>query len=176
MSGSGDRPLERLGRAAFAASRAWAVIGGVLLLAVMLLTVASVLMRAIQGSPITGDFELVEMGTALAAFAFLPYCHQAGGNVLVDVFTARLPERIKSGLAALSSLVLLAIAFVLVWRMAEGGHDFYRYHEVSTNLGIPRWWAFPPILISLALLVLVTLVSAARELAAILGARSSDRA
>jgi TRAP-type C4-dicarboxylate transport system permease small subunit len=60
--------------------------------------------------------------------------------------------------------------------MAEGGHDFYRYHEVTTNLGIPRWWAFPPILISLTLLALVTLVSAVREVAAALGARSSGRA
>ena len=171
-----DGPLERLGRAAFALSRAWAVLGGLMLLAIMLMTVASVLMRAILGSPITGDFELVEMGTAIAAFAFLPYCHQAGGNVLVDVFTTRAPERIKSWLAALSSFVLLAIALVLVWRMAEGGHDFYRYHEVSTNLGIPRWWVFPPVLISLALLALVAMVTAMRELAATLGTRSSGRA
>jgi TRAP-type C4-dicarboxylate transport system permease small subunit len=169
-------PLERMGRAALALSRAWAVLGGIVLLGVMLMTVASVLMRAILGSPITGDFELVEMGTAIAAFAFLPYCHQAGGNVVVDVFTTRAPERVKSALAALSSLVLLAIALILVWRMAEGGHDFYRYQEVTTNLGIPRWWAFPPILISLALLALVTLVTAARELAASLGMRSSGRA
>jgi TRAP-type C4-dicarboxylate transport system permease small subunit len=168
-----DGLLERLGQGAFASSRAWAVLGGIVLLGVMLMTVASVLMRAIFGLPITGDFELVEMGTAMSAFAFLPYCHQVGGNVVVDVFTARAPERIKSGLAALSSLVLLAIALVLVWRMAEGGRDFYRYHEVTTNLGIPRWWAFPPILISLALLALVSLVTGARELAATLGARSS---
>jgi TRAP-type C4-dicarboxylate transport system permease small subunit len=171
-----DGPLERLERVAFALSRAWAVLGGIVLMAVMLMTVASVLMRAALGSPITGDFELVEMGTAISAFAFLPYCHQAGGNVVVDVFTTRAPERIKSGLAGLSSLVLLAIALVLVWRMAEGGYDFYRYQEVTTNLGIPRWWVFPPILISLALLALATLVSAARELATTLATRSSDRA
>jgi TRAP-type C4-dicarboxylate transport system permease small subunit len=168
-----DGPLERLGRAVLALSRVWAVLGGVLLLAIMLMTVASVAMRATLGIPILGDFELVELGTAIAVFAFLPYCHQAGGNVVVDAFTNRAPGRIKSGLAALGSLVLLAIALILVWRMAEGGHDFYRYHEVTTNLGIPRWWAFPSILISLTLLALVSLVSGARELAATLGARSS---
>jgi TRAP-type C4-dicarboxylate transport system permease small subunit len=171
-----DGRLERVGRAAAALSRAWAVLGGLLLLAIMLMTVASVAMRATLGFPILGDFELVELGTAIAVFAFLPYCHQAGGNVVVDVFTNRAPERIKGGLAAVGSLVLLAVALLLLWRMAEGGHDFYRYHEVTTNLGIPRWWAFPPILISLTLLALVTLVSAVREVAAALGARSSGRA
>jgi TRAP-type C4-dicarboxylate transport system permease small subunit len=168
-----DGPLGRFGRAVLALSRAWALLGGVVLLAVMLMQVVSVVMRATLGFPILGDFELVELGTVIAVFAFLPYCQQAGGNVVVDVFTNRAPELIKSGLAALSSLALLAIALVLVWRMAEGGHDFYRYHEVTTNLGIPRWSAFPPILISLALLALVSLVTGARELAATLGARSS---
>jgi TRAP-type C4-dicarboxylate transport system permease small subunit len=47
--------------------------------------------------------------------------------------------------------------------MIWGGYDFYRYHERTTNLGIPRWWAFPPILVSLALLALVSLATFARE-------------
>jgi TRAP-type C4-dicarboxylate transport system permease small subunit len=169
-----DGPLGRFGRAVFAVSRAWAVLGGAVLLAVMLMTVVSVLMRATIGSPILGDYELVELGSAIAAFAFLPYCHQAGGNVLVDVFTNRAPERVKGALSALSSLVLLAIALILVWRMALGGYDFYRYHEVTTNLEIPRWWAFPPILISLTLLALVSLMVFAQELVASLGERPAS--
>jgi TRAP-type C4-dicarboxylate transport system permease small subunit len=164
-------PLGGFGRAAFVLGRIWAALGGVVLLAVMLMTVASVALRATLGAPITGDFELVEMGTAIAVFAFLPYCHQAGGNVLVDVFTNRAPERLKSGLAALSSLVLLIVALVLLWRMTLGGYDFYQYRETTTNLGIPRWWAFPPILISLALWAMVALTVLADELAATLDRR-----
>ncbi|MGH6944357.1 MAG: TRAP transporter small permease [Geminicoccaceae bacterium] len=170
-----DGPLARAGRAVFALSRAWAVAGGLVLVAMIFMTVASVAMRKTLGFPILGDFELVELGTAISAFAFLPYCHQANGNVVVDVFTARASERVKSGLAALSSLVLLAIALILLWRMTEGGYDFYRHHEVTTNLEIPRWWAFPPILISLVLLALVSLVAFARELAQTVRARSSGR-
>lgn len=171
MSDSERGPLGRSGRVVFAASRIWAALGGIVLLALMLMTVASVIMRATLGAPILGDYELVEMGTAIATFAFLPYCHQAGGNVLVDVFTNRAPAWIKGALGALSSLILLIVAAVLLWRMALGGYDFYQYHETTTNLGIPRWWAFPPILISLALLVLVSLAVLAEELAATLGRR-----
>lgn len=167
MSDRERDPLGAFGRVVFAVSRAWAVLGGVVLLAVMLMTVVSVVMRATLGAPILGDYELVELGTAIGTFAFLPYCHQAGGNVLVDVFTNRAPEWVKGALGALSSLILLIIAAVLLWRMTLGGYDFYQYHETTTNLGIPRWWAFPPILISLALLVLVALVVLTRELAAV---------
>lgn len=174
MASTGRGLLERLEWAAATLSRAWAVAGGIVLLALMLMTVASVVMRATLGFPILGDFELVEMGTAISAFAFLPYCHQAGGNVVVDVFTNRAPERVKSGLGALSSLILSGIAAVLVWRMALGGYDFYRYQEVTTNIEIPRWWAFPPILISLALLVLVSLGVFAREFAAMLRGGAVD--
>ena len=176
MVGTGRGPLERFGWAVFVLSRLWATAGGVVLLAVMLMTVASVAMRATLGAPILGDYELVEMGTAIGTFAFLPYCHQTGGNVLVDVFTSRAPERVKSALGAVSSLLLLIIATVLLWRMALGGYDFYQYRETTTNLGIPRWWAFPPILISLALLVLVSFCVLARELAATVGGRVLDRA
>jgi TRAP-type C4-dicarboxylate transport system permease small subunit len=169
MVATAGRPIERLARALFGLSRAWAVLGGVVLLAVMLMTVLSVVMRAVLGFPILGDYELVEIGTAIAAFAFLPYCHQAGGNVVVDVFTNRAPERVKRALAALGSLLLAIVACALLWRMALGGYDFVQYHEVTTNLGIPRWWAFPPILISLALLALVSLVACARDLGAAAG-------
>ena len=174
MAAAGRGPLERCARAVEGLSRAWALLGGVVLLAVMLMTVTSVVMRALLGFPILGDYELVEIGTAVATFAFLPYCHQAGGNVVVDVFTNRAPERVKRALGALGSLLLAIVACALLWRMALGGYDFYQYREVTTNLGIPRWWAFPPILISLALLALVSLVACARDLGAAAGGSPAD--
>ena len=150
-----------------ALARIWALFGGGVLLAVMVMTVASVVLRATTGRPILGDFELVEMGTAIAAFAFLPYCQQTRGNVLVDFFTQGAPERLKSGLAALASLLLLLLALLLLWRMSLGGLDFHRFREETTNLGIPRWWAFPPILISLALLALTALATLVEDIAAL---------
>jgi TRAP-type C4-dicarboxylate transport system permease small subunit len=165
-------PPGRLARLIFGASRSWAVLGGLALVAVMLMTVASVLMRAIVGTPILGDYELVEMGSAVAAFSFLPYCQQSHGNVAVDVFTQRAPARVNAALAATGSLLLLLIALVLFWRMIWGGYDFYQYNEQTTNLGIPRWWAFPPILVSLALLALVSLATFAREARDVLAGRA----
>jgi TRAP-type C4-dicarboxylate transport system permease small subunit len=170
MPATDKRPPEGFGWAVLALSRAWAVLGGLVLLALMLMVVVSVAMRAALGFPILGDYELVEIGTAVATFAFLPYCHQAGGNVVVDIFTERASTRVKHGLGALGSLLLAIVACVLLWRMTLGAYDFFHYHEVTTNLGIPRWWAFPPILVSLALLALVALVAFARDLRAAAGA------
>ena len=47
---------------------------------IALMSVASIVGRALSGlglglGPVPGDFELVEAGTALAVFCFLPWCH-----------------------------------------------------------------------------------------------------
>ena len=78
-------PAERLGAAIHMLCRGAAFGGGAVLIAIMALTVVSVVLREVTGRPIPGDYELVEMGCAIAIFAFLPYCQIIGGNVLVEL-------------------------------------------------------------------------------------------
>ena len=59
------------GRALYRISVVVAVFGGLSLLGIMLLTVASVVGRELFGSPIPGDFEMVEIWCAVSVFAFL---------------------------------------------------------------------------------------------------------
>lgn len=95
--------------------------GGLILLALAAMTVLSVLGRALPGLPgIAGDFELVEMGTAVAVFSFLPWCQLAGGQVSVDLVTARMGPRLDGALARLGHLALAAVALVLLWRLWLG--------------------------------------------------------
>ena len=57
-------------------ARLMAWFGAAVLTALAALTVASIAGRALSGfglGPVPGDFELVEAGTALAVFAFLPW-------------------------------------------------------------------------------------------------------
>ncbi len=62
---------------------------------------ASVLGRWLFSTPIPGDFELAQIGTAIAVFAFLPYCQIVRGNIVVDTFTSRLPARFRGRMDAL---------------------------------------------------------------------------
>ncbi|MGH6902063.1 MAG: TRAP transporter small permease subunit, partial [Geminicoccaceae bacterium] len=91
---AGDRPGP-LGRALHLTATAVALIGGAILFALTLLTVVSVAGRAVFSAPIPGDFELVEVGMAVAIFAFLPYCQIVRGNVIVDLFTAKASPRTR---------------------------------------------------------------------------------
>jgi TRAP-type C4-dicarboxylate transport system permease small subunit len=133
--------------------RFFAAIGGLVILAMMLMTVISVVKRSVLGAPVPGDFELVELGSAIAIFCFLPWCQVSGGNVLVDFFTSKANPRTNHLLEALGDLLFLLIAALLAWRLFHGGAEMRQYGEQTMVLRIPLWWAFPVIIPAMALLV-----------------------
>ena len=145
-------PEGGVGRVLHAACRGVGFAGGAVLVALILLTVTSIVLRELTGRPIPGDFELVEIGCAVAMFAFLPYCQLVGGNVMVEFVTARAPAPLRGLLDTLSNLAYTAIAALLAWRLALGGRDIFSYSETTMVLGVPVWWAFVPIVLSVALL------------------------
>lgn len=72
-----------------------AMLGGLVLMTMMLMTVASVTRRGLLGAPIPGDYEMVELASAIVISCFLPWCQISGGNVLVDFFTTKAPLRVN---------------------------------------------------------------------------------
>lgn len=137
----------------------WALIGGFVLIAVVLVNSWSILGGAIFNKHFSGDFELTEMGAAIAIFCFLPYCQLVGANVSADIFTMTASERSISFMSIFASLIALAFSSILLWRMSAGLIDYREYEEFTGILSIPIWWAFIPALISLALLFLAALMN-----------------
>lgn len=160
---AGDDAVARTGwrRPIRAVVRAWALLGGAVLVALVLMTTWSVVSGAVLGQPLPGDFELVEMGVAIAAFAFLPYCQLTHANVTADIFTARAGPRAQSAMALAGALVATAFAALLLWRMWLGLRDYHEYQEYTAIIGIPIWYAFVPILASIVLWILAGLVTLA---------------
>ncbi len=151
---STDGPV---GRCLSLLTRAFALAGGAILVAMTVMETVSISLRAVVGAPIPGDFELIKMGTAIAVVAFLPYCQLVKGNFIVDFVLARAPDRVRAAMDALGGLALGFIAAILLWRMTLGGIDLRASADKSMVLSLPIWSAFPPIILSLALLVVVSL-------------------
>jgi TRAP-type C4-dicarboxylate transport system permease small subunit len=137
----------------------WALLGGLVLLAIALMTAWSATSGWAFGKPLPGDVELVEMLTAVSVFMFLPFCQVTGANVTADLFTARAGPGTVALLRLLSSAVALAVSLVLLWRMYEGLLDYRQYVETTTILRIPIWYAYLPVLASLVLLAIAALAS-----------------
>ena len=152
-------------------ARAFALAGGAVLLAMAGVTLASVVGRVTVSVPLPGDFELVEIGCAVAVFAFLPYCQLKRGHAAVDLVTRKAPPALRARLDGASGLLMAAVALLLAWRQALGGADFRANGEESMILGLPLWWAFLPIVLSLVLLVVIALRGALRDFTAPSGDR-----
>ncbi|PTW60972.1 TRAP-type C4-dicarboxylate transport system permease small subunit [Breoghania corrubedonensis] len=155
-SGQSGASLVWLARMAI---RCWAILGGFLVIAIVLMTTASVISGFVFDKPFPGDFELVELGVAVAAFSFLPFCQLTGSNVTVDIFTAWASPRLVDGFKLISSLIAGAFALLLTTTMYDGMEYYRQYNEVTPILEVPIWSVFPPILISLVLLAVASLIS-----------------
>lgn len=173
-----DRPpSDPIGRVLHALTRSLALLGGLVLVALTLMTVWSVLGREVQELPlwpafppfswltvVPGEFELVELAYAGAVFCFLPYCQMARGNVIVDVFTDRLPPRIKAALAMAGDLLYAAIAAAVTWQLAARAAEHWQadWPETTMILHIPVVWGYVPAVLAFALLTAVCCYTAFR--------------
>ncbi len=137
----------------------WALLGGCILLLLVLMNVESVVAAALFDAPFPGDFEMTQVGVAVAAFSFLPYCQLTGANVTADIFTSGVSRRWEAVFALVAALLALGFALLLAWRMWAGMLDQRAYGYTTTILQFPHWVAFIPILISLALLAVAALMT-----------------
>lgn len=137
-----------------------AVLAGVVLAAMALMTVISVTGRAFVWAglgPIPGDFELVEMGCAVAVFGFLPYCHLNRGHVTVDVLVNQLPTPVFNLLTLLGDLIIGAIGAVVAWRLWYGLQEKLAYGESTMILGAPLWIGYMASFVGAAWMIFVGL-------------------
>lgn len=122
-----------------------AIVGGIVLVAITIMSVASILGRAMIGiglGPVPGDFELVEMGTALAVLFFLPWTYLKGGHATVDLLYMHLPTWAQRGVVVVSDLLMLAVWLLITWKLFEGMLEKKQYAETTFILQIPLWWAY----------------------------------
>ncbi len=166
---------------AFGTAKLMALTGGAILLVLMAVTCLSVLGRMLNtfgnvawmksnlGSlaellqrfaPITGDFELVEMGIALAVFLFLPWCQLNQRHAAVHVFTRRaLPHRVNALLLLVWEGLLVLVLGLMSLRLFAGMNDRMLYNETTFLLQWPVWWAYAACTIAGGMATLIGLYS-----------------
>tara|TARA_Y100000766_G_scaffold280385_1_gene290133 strand:- start:579 stop:1085 length:507 start_codon:yes stop_codon:yes gene_type:complete len=132
-----ERPNDKFGRFLYDLAYILAILGGIILVIVILINFVSILSRIIFLNPLVGDFELVEIGSAIAISSFLPLCHLKKGNVIVDFITAKLNFKKIAFLDCVSSVFYGLIALFFTWRMFFGAKDMYNYQEETMLLQFP---------------------------------------
>jgi TRAP-type C4-dicarboxylate transport system permease small subunit len=153
-------PIDRIGRWLFATTKGFALAGGLVLVALMLMSLASIGGRALLAKPVPGDYELVQLGIAVAVASFVPFCQMRGGHVIVDVFTAHTRPAARHTLDAIGATLVAVAAAIFAWRLAAGAMSLQEANDQTTILGLPTWWAVALMVPSFALFAAAGLYTA----------------
>jgi TRAP-type C4-dicarboxylate transport system permease small subunit len=162
------RLLERL-------AQGLAIVGGLALTGVALMSLYSVVMRNLVGAPIQGDFELAQMGCAVSVAAFLPFTQLRNGNIFVDFFTQRASVGTKAALDGFGALLVGLALALIAWRTGAGGLDALRNDETTMIMGLPLWYGYVLMTPSFAVAALAAFYSAWRHWALHEVAESEER-
>ena len=112
-----------------------AVVAGVALTAMMLLTVADVAMRA-GGRPIMGTYEVVGFALALVIGFSIPKVSLKRQHIYMD-FVDKLSKRNRA-LMNIFTRILCIILFVLIgYSLFSIGNEFWKSGEVSPTIKLP---------------------------------------
>jgi TRAP-type C4-dicarboxylate transport system permease small subunit len=137
-----------------------AIVAGLLMIFITLMTVTSVIGRDFFSKAIVGDFELTGAACGAAVALFMPWCQFKRGNIIVDFFTNRASERTQGMLDRAGALLLALVLAVLTWRTGLGGLSAWESKSGSMMLGFPEWIVYSAITPALALTALIAFTQA----------------
>ncbi len=165
-------------RALLFLSRLMAILGGIMLSVLILLTVFAILGRLVDRlfhwmveegvlaglgqwmidagvGPILGTFELIEAGVAFVIFAFLPICQITGGHATVDIFTSSMSEGTNRVLRGATEIVFAFVMVLIAVQLFGGLMTKYSSGQTTLELQLPVWYSYAIGLVGASLAALV---------------------
>ncbi len=134
-----------------------AIMAGLLLIFITLMTCVSVVGRDLIGKTIVGDFELSGAAAGAAIALFMPWCQVRRGNIVVDFFTTKASPAAQDAMERAGALLLGCVMALMAWRTTVGGLNSFRTHSETQILGFPEWVVYAVMVPPLVLTVLVAL-------------------
>lgn len=134
------------------------------LAAMVLLTVADVVLRSFFSYPIRGMLELIELGLACTIFVALPAVFLRDEHLVVDVIDHMVSKGMAGILDFAGAVVSLIVLAFMGWYMVPIARNMYEFGDVTSDLSILKIWYWVPVLFGVVASALATLVLAFRFL------------
>jgi len=124
-------------------------LAAVFLAAMMLLTVADVVLRALTNKPIRGVVELVELLLACTFFLALPATFLRDEHVVVDLLDTR-ARRLVPWLKRFSAALAAVMLGIITWQGWIAARDTLVFNDVTSDLSLPKLLYWIPLLLGIA--------------------------
>ena len=144
------------------AARLCAVLAGVLLVVITLMTCISLIGRNTTGWSIVGAFELSGSAAGAAIALFMPWCQVQRGNIIVDFFTANTSAATQDRLDRFGAFLLALAMGLMAWRTGVGMANAWKSQAGSMMMGFPEWIVYVGMVPPLVLTALIALVQSIR--------------
>ena len=119
------------------------------LAAMMLLTVADVVLRALTNKPIRGVVELVELLLACTFFLALPATFLRDEHVVVDLLDTR-ARRLVPWLKRCSAALAAVMLGIITWQGWIAARDTLVFNDVTSDLSLPKILYWAPLVFGIA--------------------------
>jgi TRAP-type C4-dicarboxylate transport system permease small subunit len=129
-----------------------AILAGLLLTVITLVTCYNLIMRNFVGDSMVGAFELTAVSTGAAIALFMPLAQARQGHIIVDFFTTGLSDKVNGMLDRLGAVMLGLVFVFLAWRVTIGGINAYNAGSQTMLMGFPEWIVYaamvPPFIVT----------------------------
>jgi len=123
-------------------------------------------LRAVSNRPIRGTLEIVELLLACTFFLALPASFLRDEHIVVDIVDGWAPRWVP-WLRRVAGMLAVVVMAAMAWQGWIGARDAVAFHDVTSDLALPRLWYWIP--------VLAGMIGAGVAAAAMLFARSDGR-
>ncbi|MEM7208204.1 MAG: TRAP transporter small permease [Pseudomonadota bacterium] len=131
--------LSRLDRGFFSLESFLNFIGGVVILAVVLLAVANIIGRKFFNTPVDGYIDWVEQSMGFFAFFGIAYCHRLGGHIRMDIFVGFLKGRALWLFELLATTLMLLLTVPLIYGAYLHFNRAFVNGDSSFDIDLPTW-------------------------------------
>ncbi len=137
-----------------------AILAGLLMTVITLLTCVSLIGRNTTGWTIVGDFELTGIAAGAAIALFMPLCQLKRGHIIVDFFTAKASDSTNATFDRMGAFAVSATFALMAWRTVLGGLNAYTSFSGTMMIGFPEWIVYTVMVPPFVLCSLIALVQA----------------
>lgn len=107
-----------------------------ILFLLMFLTAIDVLMRNFFNKALIGTFEITGLGVALIVFFSLGSTQLKGEHISIDVFTNKLPMKIRGFLGLIINTILFGVLLLTTWQLILYTNNSFINNQITADLNL----------------------------------------
>lgn len=134
-----DSAVSRADRKLFWIESRLNLAGGLLILAVMLLSVANILGRKLFNLPVPGFIDWLVQAVPLVAFLGIGYCQRLGGHIRMDLVVGKLRRRALWLFELLSVILIALLTLILIYGSWNHAERAISIGDSTIDINLPTW-------------------------------------